>query len=528
MAERSAVERALRAELAEVRALNAELRRSCELLTDEVAVLRALESKSAELERKSLELERLSVELERVSGERDRLQDQEIRGLRERVAELEARLGQNPRNSSRPPSSEGYEKPAPRSRREPTDRKSGGQPERAGKTLRQVERPDEVVRHSPLACGGCGASLSGAPVTSTEARQVFDLPPVALRVVEHQIEHRLCGCGQVSMGTSPAGVGAPAQYGPGVRAMATYLLAAQHLPLARTSELLCELVGAPVSEGSLAGWYTAAADGLDGFDAALKSALADADVLGVDETGARVDGGLAWIHAARTDALTRYTVSARRGTTAMQEAGVLPALSPDTVLVSDFWSPYWKYDVVHAVCGAHLGRELVAAAEVEGQAGWAEALDRLLREINTTTAGARGLGADGLASSLLATYERRYDDLINAGWAANPDHHPGQRGKRRPKHVNLLDRLDTHRDEVLRYAHDLRIPFTNNGSEVDIRPLKIRLKVAGCLRTMTGAEAFCRLRSYLSTARKNHQSAYQALRMLHDGNPWTPAQLRPG
>lgn len=209
----------------------------------------------------------------------------------------------------------------------------------------------------------------------------------------------------------------------------------------------------------------------------------------------------------------------------------LPALSPDTVLVSDFWSPYWKYDVVHAVCGAHLGRELVAAAEVEGQGGWAQPLDRLLREINATAAVARDAGANGLAPSLLATYRRRYDTLVTAGWAANPDHHPsqrGQRGRRRPKHVNLLARLDTHRDEVLRYAHDLRIPFTNNGSESDIRPLKIRLKIAGCLRTMTGAEAFCRLRSYLSTARKNNQSAYQALRMLHDGNPWTPIQLRLG
>ena len=512
----------MRAELGELRALNAELRLSCELYIEQVAALR-------ERERASVELERKWVELERVSGERDRLQEQEIALLRARVAELEARLGQNSRNSSRPPSSEGYEKPAPRSRRQRSDRKTGGQPGREGKTLRQVERPDEVVRHAPASCEDCGASLAEAPVTSTETRQVFDLPQVVLRVVEHQIEHRLCGCGQVSMATAPAGVGAPAQYGPGVRALATYLLAGQHLPLARTAELLGELVGAPISEGSLAGWYTQAAAGLDGFDAALKSALGAADVLGVDETGARVDGGLAWIHAARTDTLTRYTVSARRGTVAMIEAGVLPALSPETVLVSDFWSPYWKFDVIHAVCGAHLGRELVAAAEVEGQTGWAQALDRLLREINRTTTGARDLGADGLASSLLATYRRRYHELIETGWAANPDHHAGQRGqRRRPKHVNLLDRLDTQRDEVLRYAHDLRVPYTNNGSEQDIRPLKIRLKIAGCLRTMTGAEAFCRLRSYLSTARKNHQSAYQALRILHDGNPWTPAQLEPG
>ena len=140
------------------------------------------------------------------------------------------------------------------------------------------------------------------------------------------------------------------------------------------------------------------------------------------------------------------------------------------MLVHDFWSPYWAFDVVHAACGAHLGRELVAAAEVDGQARWADGLDRLLGEINRTAAAARAAGADALAAGLLATYRRRYGELIDAGWVANPDHHPGGRGTtRRPKHVNLLDRLDGHRDEVLRYCHDLRVPFTNY-SDVAVMP----------------------------------------------------------
>ena len=190
----------------------------------------------------------------------------------------------------------------------------------------------------------------------------------------------------------------------------------------------------------------------------------------------------------------------------------------------DFWAPYWTFDVTHAVCGAHLGRELVAAGEVDGQGDWAEPLDRLLAEINRTTIAARQLGADGLADPLLATYRRRYDELITAGWAANPEHHRGGRGKtRRPKHVNLLDRADSHRDEVPRYAHNLNVPFTNNGSEQDVRPVKTRMKIAGCLPTMTGAEAFCRHRSYLSTARKQGQSTFAALRMLHQNSPWIPA-----
>lgn len=446
------------------------------------------------------------------------------RVLTERVAELERRLGQTPRNSHKPPSSEGYEKPAPKSRRGPSDRGSGGQDGHQGRTLRQVENPDETVVHSPTDCAGCGGSLVDAPVVSTEARQVFDLPEIVLRVVEHRLEHRRCGCGQVTMAAAPAGVGAPAQYGPGVRGFATYLLAGQYLPLARTADLLGELVGAPFSQGSLANWYAEGAGRLDGFEQAVTAGLAGSPVLGGDETGIRVDGALAWVHAARTDQLTHYSVSARRGVEAMTAAGVLPLLGAGQVLVHDFWAPYWHFDVVHAVCGAHLGRELVAAAEVSGQEGWAQSLDQLLREINQTTIRAREIGGTALASSLLATYHRRYSQLIAAGWAANPEHQPGQRGKRRrPKHVNLLDRLDSHRDEVLRYAEDLQIPFTNNGSEQDVRPLKIRMKVAGCLRTLTGAEAFCRLRSYLSTARKQGQSSFTAMRMLHDGNPWMPA-----
>lgn len=237
-----------------------------------------------------------------------------------------------------------------------------------------------------------------------------------------------------------------------------------------------------------------------------------------------MDGALAWAQAARTDRLTHYFVSARRGVEAMTAAGILPALGVNQVLVHHFWAPYWHFDVAHAVCGAHLGRELVAATEVPCQDGWARPLDRFLAEINTTTIRGRAAGGTALEPRLLATYRRRYDQLIAAGWAANPAHHRGQRGQqRRPKHVNLLDRLDIHRQEVLRYAEDLRIPFTNNGSEQDVRPIKIRMKIAGSLRTMTGAEAFCRLRSYLSTARKQANPPPQAIRMLHNGTPWMPA-----
>lgn len=446
--------------------------------------------------------------------------------LAARVAQLEARLGQSPRNSDRPPASEGYEKPAPKSRRKRTGRSSGGQPGHQGRTLSQVAHPDKVITHAPAECSCCGESLASASVTGQEARQVFELPPIRLVVDEHRLQRRRCTCGHVTAAAAPAGVSAPAQYGPRFRAVGTYLLAGHYLPLKRTRQLLGELFGAPVSEGTLDTWNGSAAEALAGFDEVLQAGLIAAPVLGADETGIRVEGSLAWVHAARTDTLTRYTVSARRGYQGMVEAGVLENLSPEAVLVTDCWSPYFKLDVLHALCGAHLGRELVAAAEVAGQKHWAEPLEKLLGEINVSAHRARQAGATELAPEALADYRTRYRELINTGWAANPDHRPGQRGrrgKRKPKHVNLLARLDTRQHEVLRFAEDLRVPYTNNGSEQDVRPLKIRLKIAGSLRTMAGAQAFVRLRSCLSTARKQGQSAVEVMTRLNTGDPWLPA-----
>lgn len=175
--------------------------------------------------------------------------------LGERVAALESQSRRGPRNSSKPPSSEGYDKPAPRSTRRPTGRERGGQDGHEGASVARREVPDEVVVHAPAACSGCGSSLAGAPVVSTESRQVFDLPPVALSVVEHRLQHRRCTCGVTTMAPAPGRcMGAPAQYGPGVRAAAVYLVSAQHLPYERAAAVMSDLISAPVSAGSIASW----------------------------------------------------------------------------------------------------------------------------------------------------------------------------------------------------------------------------------------------------------------------------------
>ena len=481
----------LRAELAQLRAENAELRRDRRLLTEQLAAL-------AEVNRE----------------------------LRERVAELERRLSANSRNSHQPPSSEGYAKPPPRSRRGRSGRKPGGQPGSPGATLRQVDDPHEVITHVPDRCGGCGRSLREAPVVSTENRQVADVPELALRWVEHRLEHRACACGQVTMAGPgdgvPGGVHAPVQYGPGVRAVATYLVAAHHLPLDRAAAVMSDLLAAPVSPGSISAWVAAAGERLAPFTDRVVDLLADAAVAHFDETGLRVDGRLAWVHAACTDRLTLYTCHDRRGREAMDAARVLPAFTG--IAVHDCWAPYFCYPMTHAICNAHVIRELVGVWENTGQA-WAAKLAATLERLNVAVLEAKLAGTPALDAEVLAGWHARYDALVAAGRAANPEPEGGWRGKR-PVAVNLLDRLGSLRADILRFSVDFRVPFSNNAAERDIRPVKIREKISGCLRSLAGATTFCALRSYLSTTRKHGRDALTALRELHEGQPWLPEPAR--
>ena len=241
----------------------------------------------------------------------------------ERIGDLEVRIKSNSRNSSRPPSSDGYAKPKSPSRAEQkaAGRKPGKQPGAPGKHLAQVPNPDEVRQHVPPGCRGCGAELGLAPVVRTQSRQVFDLPAGRVHVIEHQMQTRQCGCGTVTTASAPAGVSAPATYGPRLRALAVYFLHVQHLPLARTASLLAEVYGVLVSEGFLVKILTDAGDKTDAFTKKVGDALADADVAHFDETGVRVAGSLWWLHSASTDRLTLLGAYAGPGTKAMAELG---------------------------------------------------------------------------------------------------------------------------------------------------------------------------------------------------------------
>lgn len=464
------------------------------------------------------ELAALVVEL----GARIAEQDAEI-------AELKRRLAANSRNSSRPPSSDGLAKPpAPKSLRRRSGRKPGGQQGHGGGHLAKVAVPDEVVRHPPTCCAGCASDLAGAVVVDEQARQVFDLPEIRLRVTEHVVERRRCACGHETTGSFPAGVSAPAQYGPGVRALGIYLIARQHLPYERTAELFKDWLAAPLSTGTLAAFVAQGAEDLQPFLDEIHAQITAAPVAHFDETGARVNGRLRWLFCASTDLLTYYSLHDKRGFDGLDHAGVLPHFTG--VAVHDGFKPYRRYtNATHALCNVHHLRELLGIIEAhpdDPRQSWAVRIDQLLRDLHATVQRTRASGQDWLDPGELAGYRAAYEQIITQGNHHNPAATipTGKRGviKQTPAR-NLLTRLDRDREHVLRFASDFRVPFDNNQAERDIRMIKLQQKISGCWRTITGAQQFLALRAYLSTARKNDQPIAHVLTALAARDPWLPA-----
>src|SRR3954466_4516483 len=290
-------------------------------------------------------------------------QDMRIAEQDARIAELKRQLAASSRHSLKPPSEGGLEKPAPKSLRGRSGRKPGGQPGREGRTLRQVAVPDEVVVHQPGACRGCGGMLvADDPPTGVIRRQVFDIPTITVRVVEHRLISRRCVCGALTCAAGPAGVTAPVQYGPHAAAIAVYLCLGQHLPVERTAGLLAELFGTPMSVGTVAAWTARAAAGLEPFTAAVRAGLLGEELVHADETGLRVAGRLHWLHVASSDRFTALLCHRKRGQEAIDAAGVLPGFTG--IVVHDAFAPYARYrSAPHALCNAQLLRELIAVVE---------------------------------------------------------------------------------------------------------------------------------------------------------------------
>ena len=452
-----------------------------------------------------------------------------VRVLLERVQELEARLAKDSHNSSKPPSSDGLKRQLPRTRslRRASGKRSGGQLGHRGETLALVAEPDVVEEHRPAVCAACQTALDGRAeaVGVVERRQVRDLPPVRLQVTEHQALRVRCpACEHLSDGAFPPEAPSRAQYGPRLRALAVYLVEQHLLPYERTCELLADVCGAPLSEGTLATWLQQGAEALEPVEEAITQALGRAPLLHHDETGVRRAGKLVWAHVTCTDQLTHYTIHAKRGCAATDAIGILPTYTG--VSVHDGWKPYQGYTRCrHALCNVHHLRELTYLEEAYQQA-WATDMKALLSAMNAATDAARSQGALRLTASQRTAFLARYQALLASGLAANPPpvRRPKQRGRLKQSPArNLLERLLVQQEQALAFLDDLRVPFDNNQAERDLRMLKTQQKVSGGFRSAAGANAFARTRGYLSTLRKQGVALLDALRTLFTGSPFYPA-----
>jgi transposase len=418
---------------------------------------------------------------------------EQVAQLRGQVADLMARAGKNSKNSSKPPSLDGLAKPAPRSLRGKSGRGPGRPKGQRGVTMQLSGSPGCVVRHEPERCSACAAGLGGAAEAGVIRRQVTEIPEARAVVAEHQIAGRRCGCGTVTWAEAPEGVTAPVQYGPRAAAIGVYLWHGQFMSRNRACQAMADLFGCAPSPGALAAMTRRIADAVAPAVDAVRDALAAVPVAHFDETGFRVAGRLAWVHSASAGKYVLVTVHEKRGKDGMDAAGVLPASGG--IACHDAWAPYDCYDGVggHALCNAHVLRELTAVTETgtNSDVTWAgQAIDALLA-LKKAADAARAEGADALSAGILDEHSRWFREAAAAGTALNSGRHTALQKKRHA----LASRMTAREADYLRFASDLRIPFDNNPAEQVIRMSKLRIKVSGCMRSTHGAEIFCAIRS---------------------------------
>ena len=450
-------------------------------------------------------------------------QSEQITALQERVKALEDQLNKNSRNSSKPPSTDGFIKP--KSQRQKSGMPVGGQKGHTGHTLKMVDNPDHTIIYRVSRCNKCGSSLEETQATGYERRQVFDLPPIKVETTECQAEKKLCPhCGCLNKASFPEEVQQPVQYGPRLKAMAVYLSQYQLLPYERTSELFADLFGHQLSQATLVNTNQACYEILEPVEEKIKQQIIDSPVASFDETGIGINGKREWLHVASTETLTCYAAHPKRGQKATEAMGILPEFQGRAV--HDFWKPYFKYNCDHALCNAHHLLELTGILE-QNQQEWPKDMIDLLIETKKAVEEKKTV-ANQLDPTQTRSFEERYDQIIEKGLAENPPPisrgQPGKRGrKKQSKTKNLLDRLNTHRREVLAFMYDFSVPFDNNQAERDIRMIKVQQKISGAFRSDRGANIFCRIRGYISTVRKNSLSVINTIQAAFERNPFVPA-----
>lgn len=453
---------------------------------------------------------RIIAELRAELAARDKI----ITELKDRITELERRLGLNSNNSSKPPSSYGLEKPSrTQSLREKSGKKPGGQFGHNGVTLKQIADPDAIERHKVSSCPHCNTDLTRVPVSGISKRQVFDIPPIKAQVVtEHQFEVKRCPRCLKKVDAQITGISnTPVQYGPNSKAVVSYLHAYNFIPDDRTAKTMQDLFGMSLSVATVKNIVEECAFNVYPMTKRIKDRLIDAPVKCVDETGIRIDGKTKWIHTVCNDKLTYYRIPRKR-------SDILPNLKG--VVVHDYFRSYYSQlkGVQHALCNAHILRELRAVSEIDKEP-WAKDMSKaLIMALKVSQQ-----NSDGVPAKWITKFKNLYDKIIDRAFAfyeglAPVEQQKKGRFKRRPGH-NLLLRLQNHSFDVLRFLHNPDVPFTNNCAEQALRMIKVKQKISGCFRTYRWATNFLEIRTYLASAQKQGFNVFDALTSVFQAGP---------
>lgn len=450
--------------------------------------------------------------------------EKENRLLKEEVRELKIRLGRDSHNSSKPPSSDGLKKPPVVSLRKSSGKRPGGQPGHRGRTMEMSDNPDRIVEHVIEECTICGKHLGDVPPEKIHRRQVFDIPSLQIEVTEHRVGVKTCPCcGAKNSARFPLEAPAILQYGPGIKSLVTVLMSYQFIPYKRLSEFFRDTFGQSISPGTFNNIMCKCYEILEDFETIVKKDISNSRVACFDETGLRSEGKLHWLHSASTGSLTHYHIDEKRGAAGMRSAGILPEFSGTAV--HDGWQQYFGFSCRHALCNAHHLRELTSAEEQEGMK-WASRMIEFLLDSKSLVDSSKNEGKKSLEAFEIETLEKRYEEILKGGYDEYPSMEiarPKKRGReKKAPSLNLLERLWDNMKCTLAFMYDFQVPFDNNLSERDIRMMKVKQKISGSFRSDEGAEWFCRIRSYISTIRKNGLNVLQSVKDAFSGKPFIP------
>ncbi len=372
-----------------------------------------------------------------------------------------------------------------------------------------------------VCCEECGHNLGNIEVEAYEKRQIFDIPPVNLIVTEHQSQIKTCpNCGSLNKAEFPESINCPVQYGPNILASAIYFKNHHFIPYERGSELFSDIMGIKICPATIIRAEKECFRNLEEFEKMVREKLITSPVIHCDETGMKIEGKRHWLHVVSNDKYTCYLSHPKRGSQAMDVMGILPEFKGTAV--HDGWKPYNNYACNHALCNAHLKRELTGIEENYNQQ-WAKEMNDLLTEMKKYTDECKEHIQD-LDFEQIKELEKRFNTILLKGIEENPPSiNPQRKGKRgknpKSKARNLLDRFIEHKEKILKFLNDFKVPFENNQAERDIRMMKLQQKISGTFRTTQGAEAFCRIRAYISTIRKNGLSVIDGILAALKGTP---------